>query len=147
MRKLPVRAMLESDLLRVSLIDAASQPSPWSQDRFAGELALPQSRLTVAEKGGRVVGYLCAWEVAGELEIQNIVTALECRRCGVATALLEELLTYARSVALSRLLLEVRSGNDAAIALYRRYGFHACGVRHGYYADGDDALLMERLLP
>lgn len=138
--------MTEDDLARVCAIDAAAQPSPWPQERFAHELQLPQSRLTVAALFGDVTGYLCAWEVAGELEIQNIVTAPESRRCGVAAALLDELLTHAAAASIGRLLLEVRSGNDVAIALYRRYGFGVCGLRRGYYADGDDALLMELLL-
>jgi len=146
MEKVRVRAMEMDDLPSVCTLENAAQPSPWSRNQFAHELALPHGRLTVAELAGTVVGYLCAWEVAGELEIQNVVTGVEFRRRGVAAVLLEELLEYSRRRAVERLLLEVRSGNLAAIALYRRYGFTESGVRRGYYADGEDALLMERAL-
>lgn len=40
-------------------------------------------------------------------------------------------------------LLEVRASNAPAIALYReRLGFTVVGRRRGYYAQGEDALLM-----
>jgi ribosomal-protein-alanine N-acetyltransferase len=42
--------------------------------------------------------------------------------------------------------LEVRTSNEAAISLYRRFGFAPAGVRPGYYTDADgtktDALVM-----
>jgi ribosomal-protein-alanine N-acetyltransferase len=41
------------------------------------------------------------------------------------------------------LTLEVRVGNDPAIALYRRFGMAPVGVRPNYYPEsGDDALIM-----
>ncbi|WBL35221.1 hypothetical protein O0235_10520 [Tepidiforma flava] len=44
--------------------------------------------------------------------------------------------------------LEVRVSNEAARALYRRYGFYEVGIRKRYYADNhEDAIIMttERL--
>jgi ribosomal-protein-alanine N-acetyltransferase len=39
--------------------------------------------------------------------------------------------------------LEVRRSNDAAQALYQKYGFDVVGERRRYYRDtGEDALLM-----
>jgi ribosomal-protein-alanine N-acetyltransferase len=39
--------------------------------------------------------------------------------------------------------LEVRAGNEAAIGLYRRFGFEAIATRRGYYGDDDeDAVVM-----
>jgi ribosomal protein S18 acetylase RimI-like enzyme len=38
--------------------------------------------------------------------------------------------------------LEVRAGNDGALAFYRRFGFGQDGVRPGYYQDGADAVIM-----
>jgi [ribosomal protein S18]-alanine N-acetyltransferase len=41
------------------------------------------------------------------------------------------------------LTLEVRVGNDPAIALYRRFGMAPVGVRPNYYPEsGEDALVM-----
>jgi ribosomal-protein-alanine N-acetyltransferase len=39
--------------------------------------------------------------------------------------------------------LEVRRSNGDATRLYRRFGFRAVGVRHGYYSeDQEDAIVM-----
>jgi len=141
-----VRSMCRGDLPRVVAIEAASQPLPWSVERFARELDLPHARLTVACVDDEIVGFLCAWEIAGEFEVQNVVTAPTWRRRGVGGALLAEATEHARRSGCSRLLLEVRSGNVAAIALYRHHAYVPCGTRRGYYADGEDALLMERHL-
>jgi ribosomal-protein-alanine N-acetyltransferase len=46
------------------------------------------------------------------------------------------------AVGLDAAWLEVRAGNAAAIALYERFGFTTVGRRPGYYADGEDALVM-----
>jgi ribosomal-protein-alanine N-acetyltransferase len=41
------------------------------------------------------------------------------------------------------LTLEVRVGNEPAIALYRRFGMAPVGVRRNYYPEtGEDALVM-----
>jgi ribosomal-protein-alanine N-acetyltransferase len=41
--------------------------------------------------------------------------------------------------------LEVRAGNQPAIALYERHGFRTVSVRARYYQDdGEDALVMLR---
>ena len=42
-------------------------------------------------------------------------------------------------------MLEVRRGNEPAIALYRSLGYREVGVRPRYYAeDGEDALVMDK---
>jgi ribosomal-protein-alanine N-acetyltransferase len=43
--------------------------------------------------------------------------------------------------------LEVRRSNDAARALYRKFGFEEQGVRQHYYSDnGEDAVVMHLAL-
>ena len=42
-----------------------------------------------------------------------------------------------------RAFLEVRAGNDAAQAMYKKFGFEVTGIRPKYYRDNDeDAILM-----
>jgi ribosomal-protein-alanine N-acetyltransferase len=39
--------------------------------------------------------------------------------------------------------LEVRRSNEAALNLYKGFGFRAVGIRPNYYADeGEDAIVM-----
>jgi ribosomal-protein-alanine N-acetyltransferase len=57
--------------------------------------------------------------------------------------LLLNILVTACDLAAEMVTLEVRRGNDAAQALYQKYGFDVVGERRRYYRDtGEDALLM-----
>lgn len=59
------------------------------------------------------------------------------RRRGVGTRLLTATLEKARSKGITRVELEVRSDNQAALALYRKFGFLAEGtVHHAMRLDG-----------
>jgi GNAT superfamily N-acetyltransferase len=50
------------------------------------------------------------------------------RRAGVGTALVEAVLAWARACGSAHLSLWVTSGNDPAVALYRRCGFQPTGA-------------------
>ncbi len=114
---------------------------------IAEELGRPWSRIWVARGGpgdpSAPIGFLLAWHVADELHVLDVGTQPALRRLGVARAILDEALRYARAHQIRVLLLEVRRGNVAAIRLYRGLGFTALGVRRGYYSDnGEDAIEM-----
>ena len=64
------------------------------------------------------------------------------RRQGVAGELLGAFLRFGQAN-LAFLTLEVRASNEAAIALYRKYGFQEAGRRKQYYdAPREDAIIM-----
>jgi ribosomal-protein-alanine N-acetyltransferase len=93
--------------------------------------------------GPRIVGFLCAWIVAGELHINNIAVHPGYRRRGVASQLLEEMLRRAKVMEAKAGYLEVRASNEAANALYQRYGFRQIGRRRNYYDHPrEDAIIM-----
>jgi ribosomal-protein-alanine N-acetyltransferase len=106
------------------------------------ELARPWARVWLAREGARIVGFLVVWHVADELHVLNVAVLPERRRGGVGRELMDHALAYAAASSVRHLVLEVRRSNGAAIALYRAMGFHALGLRHQYYSDGEDALEM-----
>ena len=57
----------------------------------------------------------------------NVAVDPDARRAGIATTLLLELLERVGDED-ARFTLEVRPSNDAAIALYERFGFRAAGT-------------------
>jgi RimJ/RimL family protein N-acetyltransferase len=67
------------------------------------------------------------------------------RRRGVGTALLEAAVVWARAVGVAKLELHVFPHNEAAIALYERFGFVREGYRRNHYRRAGeliDAVLM-----
>jgi ribosomal-protein-alanine N-acetyltransferase len=71
----------------------------------------------------------------------NVAVVPDLRRRGIATTLMRTLFEEAGEDA--RYTLEVRTSNEEAIAMYRRFGFRHAGRRRRYYHDnGEDALIM-----
>lgn len=127
----------------VLAIEAVSNGSPWSERSFRNELENPQSVFRVAFASGKVVGYGGLWRIVDEAHITTVAIAPEYRRMGIAERLLKELLTASKEGGIASATLEVRAGNVAAIALYRKLGFESAAVRRGYYPDNkEDALVM-----
>jgi ribosomal-protein-alanine N-acetyltransferase len=122
---------------------------PWSAAAFRAELAAPHVRYVVARTDtGRVVGYaglaLLGNPSHPEAEVHTIGTDPQYMRRGIGGALLAELLQLADAWG-GPVFLEVRTDNDAAIALYRREGFDIVGTRKQYYQpSGADAYTMRR---
>ncbi len=98
----------------------------------------------VAEVDATVVGYAVASVVADIAELQRIAVDAAHRRAGLATALLEGVLTLARDGGADRLLLEVREDNAGALAFYAAAGFTEIDRRRRYYRDGATAVVLLR---
>jgi [ribosomal protein S18]-alanine N-acetyltransferase len=107
---------------------------------------LPTVTYLVAEVRGEVVGHAVASVVADIAELQRIAVDAGHRRAGLATALLEGVLTLARDGGADRLLLEVREDNTAALAFYAAAGFTEIDRRRRYYRDGATAVVLLRSL-
>lgn len=139
-----VRLGMPTDLLAVERIERESFDDPWIRSALLQELVASPLRLPlVIEVAGVVVGFLMAWRSADELHILNIAVALDWRRRGLGATLLETALATAVREGMSAVSLEVRPGNEAALGMYRAFGFEQAGRREGYYADtGEDALIL-----
>jgi ribosomal-protein-alanine N-acetyltransferase len=137
-----IQPMTADDLPQVHALECAAQASPWSLEHFIAELDNPCARVDLCRRNGELAGFICWWLVAGEVQIQNVATAPAFRRQGVAAHLLRHVFEQARGNGFETAWLEVRVGNAPAIALYERFSFSIVGRRPGYYADGEDALVM-----
>jgi ribosomal-protein-alanine N-acetyltransferase len=131
------------DLNEIEEIERGSYPTPWSRSMFAGELAKPSSICLGAVDTDRdeLVGYLIISRYVDAWHVMNVAVDPACRRRGIGTTLLRQLLAIVGET--TQLTLEVRISNGAAIALYEELGFLRAGLRRRYYADnGEDALIM-----
>lgn len=125
----------------VVAIERQVYPMPWKEETFAEELAAPLRTYLAALSDGEVVGYAGMMLVEDEAHITTVVTLPERRQKGVATRLVLRLALGAVEAGARSLTLEVRSSNQAAQALYRRFGMAPVGVRKNYYVS-EDALIM-----
>jgi len=142
---LSLEPMRGDDVDRVVAIERDSFSMPWSRGAFLYEIEQNRAaRSWVCRADGRVVGYLCLWEVADEIHITNLAVDRAYRRQGIARYLLTEILGDAQRRGLRTVFLEVRPTNTGALSLYESLGFQVIGRRKGYYYDtGEDALVME----
>ena len=137
--------MAPQHLAAIAALEKICFSHPWSRDSLAQELANPNAAFFAALLGSppEVAGYLGMHHVLDEGYIANIAVHPRYRRRGVASALLQSLVEYARSISLSFLTLEVRPSNQAAISLYTAFGFEKAGERPAFYQDPtEDAWLM-----
>ena len=118
----------------------------WTARTYWSELAQLDTRhYLVAVDGDEVVGYAGLCDYPDEAFVQTIGVSRQAQGRGLGARLLQALLDEAARRGQRRVLLEVRAGNDRAIALYERFGFRRTAVRRGYYQpSGADALVMTR---
>lgn len=98
-------------------------------------------------EGETLVGAALLEVLVPESELQSLAVLPAKRRRGLGGVLLNSALTAARKRGATEMFLEVRSSNQAAIALYERAGFASLSVRRGYYSQPrEDALVMRKRL-
>jgi [ribosomal protein S18]-alanine N-acetyltransferase len=137
-----VRPLRRRDLRAVQRIEHRVYPKGWSTQVFRSELAAPQRIYLAASVGGELVGYAGCFLSIDEAHVTTVAVAPESQGHRTGTRLLAELMRAARDQGSRNATLEVRVGNESAIALYRRFGFAPVGVRQRYYENVDDALIM-----
>ena len=103
----------------------------------------------VAEAPEGVVGRLSIGRdrhpASRHVAVVGLMVAKTHRRRGVGTALLTAAIGWAREHGVEKIELHVFPHNEAAIALYERFGFEREGYRRAHYRRGGeyvDAILM-----
>jgi len=144
--EITIRRARPVDIPEIARIEQESFPDPWDAEVLAETLALLPDTFFVATIDGKVVGF-----VAGGLEdtgeeiyghICNIAVDPLFRKRGIARRLItREEQQFAISLA-TGIQLEVRVSNKPAQAFYRRLGYRPVFCIAGYYANGEDALVM-----
>jgi len=135
--------MRQAHLEALAEIEQLSFSKPWSFEALRAELGNETAHFFAAEARGSAIGYIGLHTVCGEGYIANIAVHPGYRRKGIARTLLEHVKEYARQNSLSFLTLEVRPGNEPAVALYRSEGFLEAGRRRDFYSNPrEDALIL-----
>lgn len=136
-----IRPMDLDDVPAVHDLEKRVYPEPWSEGVFRDELGQPSRVYITAMAGDELVGYAGMMVVFEDAHITTVSVVPEARGGGVAKHMMLHLVDAALANDAEHLTLEVRTSNDAAQALYRKFGFAPVGVRKDYYLD-EDALIM-----
>ena len=142
------KIMAAKDLDGVLAIEKEAFPTPWPRNLFQREVELSFSRhfvLTIPDSGGQkeIIGYIVFWLIHDEFQLQRIAVKKAFQGQGIGSLLLEEMIRICKLEEVISGTLEVRSGNIAAQALYRKFGFNVLGLRKGYYSDTrEDAMVL-----
>jgi ribosomal-protein-alanine N-acetyltransferase len=119
----------------------------WSEEAMAQLFAIPGTLAFVAS-GNAGFGILRI--VGGEAEVITMAVLCRRRRQGIANAVADAMLHFAKACGVKTVFLEVRKGNEAAAALYRKFGFTQMSERKDYYHNSDgtteDAVVMKKTL-
>jgi ribosomal-protein-alanine N-acetyltransferase len=126
--------------------DAALPPSPLRMGRWLTELRRLFGAEEDAEASPRqdpVIGFVGVWLIVDEAHIVTVAVRDSYRRRGIGELLLIAAIEVALMNERDAVSLECRVSNDAAIALYHKYGFQRLGIRPRYYSDNrEDAVIM-----
>jgi [ribosomal protein S18]-alanine N-acetyltransferase len=125
-------------------IESAIYTHPWTRGNFVDSLRAGYE-CRVLRLGRELLGYFVLMAAAGEAHLLNLSIAAPRQRNGHGSWLLGEAMALARKMGARSLFLEVRPSNNAAQALYTRFGFRKIAVRRGYYpahAGREDAFVF-----
>lgn len=137
--------MNRSHIPALAALERQCFSTPWTAGMLEEELFNDTASFLVAEdETEQVLGYAGLYAVLDEGYIGNVAVNPAYRRCGIARRLVEVYCRFAQEH-LAFLSLEVRAGNQAAIALYESLEFQEAGRRKHYYqAPVEDAIIMTR---
>lgn len=142
---------LESSLPEAGIfaeIEAAATSYPWTAGNYADSMKSGHLFYLLREQE-TIQGFAIIMLVAGEAEVLNLVISQPYQGQGLGSVLLNEVITSLTHQNCSKLFLEVRKTNLAALSLYKKCLFEQSGLRKNYYqteSGREDAILMEREL-
>jgi ribosomal-protein-alanine N-acetyltransferase len=145
-RRYEIVPMRPADLDDIMEIEKLAFRAPWSRQVFVEELDRDWAHVDILRERKVATGVLAFvnyWLVRDEVHVLNVASHPEARRQGHASRLLEHVIAFAHRQKCRYVTLEVRRSNQAAIRLYKKYGFRPVGIRPNYYVeDNEDALVM-----
>jgi len=148
-----LRKFTMNDLPSVTQINQTCLPENYTDIFFVDLFRRHPETFLTAQVEEKIVGYImCRVEVglssiglSGLVKKGHIVSVAvlpEHRRKGIGQTLVIQAMEGMRKYNAKQCYLEVRVTNQEAVTLYKKLGFDVARTIHGYYADGEDAFVM-----
>ena len=153
-----IRPFKPSDLDQVMKINRECLPENYASLFFINLYKRFPATFIVAELDNKLVGYImCRIEtgvpsfkllgITKKGHIISIAVLPKYHRKGIGYALIQQATEAMVNYKAKECYLEVRESNKPAVFLYKKLGFEIARTIRNYYADGEDAFLMAKLLP
>lgn len=143
MAQIIIKEMTPEDVEQVWQVEVACFSTPWSLDNFQRIFRYKENYYLTAWDGDTIVGFIGLMAVAGEGDITNVAVLPSHRKQGIGDQLVRSMIALAKEKDISKIMLEVRASNEAAIHLYEKYGFEFLCIRKNYYQKPtEDANIM-----
>ena len=147
-----VRQAVQADATAMFAVENAAFNEPddrFNQRQIRRLILNPRARVAVAEQDGVIVGWSAAlirqhvrWQSG---RVYSVAVHPDAAGKGIGRSLLNWSLASLTDAGISRVYLEVRETNTAAIRLYHDTGFVTIGRLASYYGRGVDGLRLRRV--
>lgn len=152
-----LRQVRPEDLDQVMYVNKVCLPENYTRYFFMDLYQRFPNTFIVAEENGEIVGYvMCRIEtgppdwgllgIAKKGHVISIAVLPEQQRKGIGQALMRKAMRGMGTYRARECYLEVRVSNKPAVNLYRKLGFEIKRTLRGYYADGEEAFVMNKKL-
>lgn len=139
-RKIDIKKMVE--------IENSNFKEPWNYKTLYYESQHSvNTRFLGVYIDDEIVGYIGFWIMIDYIDIINIAIHNDFKRMGIASELLNSVEEFARNIEVEKISLEVNVNNEAAINLYKKFGYKEVRLIKNYYDRlKEDAYLMQKEL-
>lgn len=150
-----IAPLLSEDLTALYKLERVCFSSEfWSEKQLASQLTHSRMLNLGVWENECLLGFVLIGVVLDESELYQVAVSPDRRGQGLAHQLMDAATGILAERGVRKLMLEVRESNQAAIQLYRSFGFIQDGCRKAYYASVDgtaesreDAWLFSFSLP
>ena len=144
-----VRKMFLKDIPEVVNIEKELFTTPWDEDAYRYELRdnpfATYLKMTIKETN-EIIGYIGFWITFEKSQITKLGIAKKYQGYKLSKLLMADCIKRITNYGCENITLEVRVSNQKAISLYHQFGFKDLTIRKKYYDNGEDAILMEKVL-
>lgn len=129
-----ISPMSEKDISAIAELEKQCFSEPWSENSLKEELSNDTARFYVLRDNEKLLGYIGANNICGEVYITNVAVNENYRGKGYGKMLVNHLIKQCEAENALFVTLEVRKSNENAIALYEICGFKKVGERKNFYS-------------
>tara|TARA_Y100000590_G_scaffold300104_1_gene338340 strand:- start:220 stop:651 length:432 start_codon:yes stop_codon:yes gene_type:complete len=140
-----IRKASLNDLDKIFDIEKRVFSNPWSKKSIKNELNRISCSLNfISEKNDHLIGYCFSHMIDKEIHILNMAIDIPYQHRGNGKEFFNTIINYYMEYA--NVFLEVKKTNFPAINLYLNFGFEEIDRKKMYYSDGQDAIIMSRIV-